>query len=69
MLFHRRSLFSGAAWAWLSSTFGAKAAGEVPIDGPAPAIVNAICDAVGVRMYRIPATSERVWRQIKEAGE
>jgi putative selenate reductase molybdopterin-binding subunit len=46
--------------------FGAKAAGEVPIDGPAPAIVNAICDAVGVRMYRIPATPERVWRGLKE---
>ncbi len=46
--------------------YGAKAAGEVPIDGPAPAIVNAICDAVGVRMYRIPATSERVWRGLKE---
>lgn len=52
-----------------SGPFGAKAAGEVPIDGPAPAIVNAICDAVGVRLYRIPATPERVWRQIKEAGE
>lgn len=52
-----------------SGPFGAKAAGEVPIDGPAPAIVNAICDAVGVRVYRIPATPERVWRQIKEAGE
>ncbi len=52
-----------------SGPFGAKAAGEVPIDGPAPAIVNAICDAVGVRAYRIPVTPERVWRQIKEAGE
>jgi putative selenate reductase molybdopterin-binding subunit len=52
-----------------SGPFGAKAAGEVPIDGPAPAIVNAICDAVGVRLFRIPATPERVWRQIKEAGE
>ncbi len=49
-----------------SGPFGAKAAGEVPIDGPAPAIVNAICDAVGVRMYRIPATPERVWRGLKE---
>ncbi len=48
---------------------GAKAAGEVPIDGPAPAIVNAICDAVGVRNYRIPATPERVWRGIKEATQ
>ena len=49
-----------------SGPHGAKAAGEVPIDGPAPAIVNAICDAVGVRNYRIPATPERVWRGIKE---
>jgi hypothetical protein len=24
---------------------------------------------VGVRVNRIPATPERVWRQIKEAGE
>jgi len=46
--------------------YGAKAAGEVPIDGPAPAIINAIRDAVGVRMYRIPATAERVWRGLKE---
>lgn len=52
-----------------SGPFGAKAAGEVPIDGPAPAIVNAICDAVGSRPFRIPATPERVWRQIKEADE
>jgi len=51
-----------------SGPFGAKAAGEVPIDGPAPAIVNAICDAVGVRMYRIPATPERVWRALQQAG-
>ncbi|MFH2051668.1 MAG: molybdopterin cofactor-binding domain-containing protein [bacterium] len=49
-----------------SGPYGAKAAGEVPIDGPAPAIVNAICDAVGVRCYRIPATPERVWRAMKE---
>jgi len=52
-----------------SGPHGAKAAGEVPIDGPAPAIVNAICDAVGVRMFRIPATPERVWRGIKEATQ
>jgi putative selenate reductase molybdopterin-binding subunit len=50
-----------------SGPHGAKAAGEVPIDGPAPAIVNAIRDAVGVRMDRIPATPERVWRKLKEA--
>lgn len=47
--------------------FGAKAAGEVPIDGPAPAILNAVADAVGVRITRIPATPERVWRALSEA--
>jgi putative selenate reductase molybdopterin-binding subunit len=52
-----------------SGPFGAKAAGEVPIDGPAPAIVNAIADAVGVRMYRIPATPERLWRALRESAE
>ncbi len=48
-----------------SGPFGAKAAGEVPVDGPAPAIVNAIRAATGVRMYRIPATPERVWRALR----
>jgi len=52
-----------------SGPFGAKAAGEVPIDGPAPAVVNAICDAIGVRIHRIPATSERVWRAVREAKQ
>ncbi len=46
--------------------FGAKATGEVPIDGPAPAIVNAVADAVGVRLFRLPATPERVWRALQE---
>ena len=42
--------------------FGVKAVGEVPMDGVAPAIVNAIYDAVGVQVNEIPATPERVWR-------
>ncbi len=49
-----------------SGPHGAKAAGEVPIDGPAPAIVNAICDALDLGLYRIPATAERVWRAFRE---
>ena len=48
--------------------YGAKAAGEVPIDGPAPAILNAIADALGgVRVYQLPATAERVWRALRNA--
>jgi CO/xanthine dehydrogenase Mo-binding subunit len=40
--------------------YGAKAIGEPPIVLPAPAIVNAICNAIGVRLNEIPATPDRV---------
>jgi CO/xanthine dehydrogenase Mo-binding subunit len=39
--------------------FGAKGLGELPIDGPAPAIVNAIRH-LGIDLRTIPATPERV---------
>ena len=39
--------------------YGAKGVGEMPIDGPAPAIVNAI-RSLGVDVREIPATPERV---------
>jgi CO/xanthine dehydrogenase Mo-binding subunit len=39
--------------------FGAKGVGELPIDGPAPAIVNAIRHA-GLDVRAIPATPERL---------
>ena len=40
--------------------FGAKALGEVPSVGVAPAIANAIYDAIGVRFNRLPITPDRV---------
>jgi putative selenate reductase molybdopterin-binding subunit len=48
-----------------SGPFGAKAAAEIPTDGVAPAVVNAIFDAVGVRLRQIPATPERVWQALQ----
>lgn len=39
---------------------GAKGLGELPIDGPAPAIVNAIARACGVDPREIPLTPERL---------
>ncbi len=39
--------------------FGAKGVGEMPIDGPAPAIVNAI-RSLGLDVRSIPATPERI---------
>ena len=41
--------------------FGAKGVGEMPIDGPAPAIVNALRHA-GFDVREIPATPERIMR-------
>jgi CO/xanthine dehydrogenase Mo-binding subunit len=37
---------------------GAKGIGELPMDGPAPAVVNAICHALDIDVCRIPATPE-----------
>jgi len=39
--------------------FGAKGVGEMPIDGPAPAVINALRHA-GVAVAEIPATPEKI---------
>ena len=41
--------------------FGAKGIGELPMDGPAPAIVNAIEDALGVPFNSIPLLPEDIF--------
>ncbi len=46
--------------------FGAKSVAEVAINGPAPAIANAIFDAVGVRIFDLPITPEKVWRKLRQ---
>ena len=43
-----------------SGPFGAKSAGEVPTNGMAPAIANAIHNALGVRMRSLPITPEKI---------
>ena len=40
--------------------FGAKGIGELPMDGGAPAAVNAIARALDVDLTEIPATPERI---------
>ena len=45
---------------------GAKGIGELPMDGPAPAIVNAIENAIGVRLNWIPATPESIMAALDE---
>jgi carbon-monoxide dehydrogenase large subunit len=47
---------------------GAKGAGDISQPAVAPAIVNAICDALsdlGVRHIDIPATPEKIWRAMQ----
>ena len=41
--------------------FGAKSMSESPYNPVAPAIANAIRDAVGARPRRLPMTRDRVW--------
>jgi putative selenate reductase molybdopterin-binding subunit len=48
-----------------SHPFGVKAVAEIPMDGVAPAVGNAILDAVGVNIDEIPTTPERVWQALK----
>ena len=46
--------------------FGAKAIAEIPKDGVAPAIANAVYDATGVRIRQIPFTPQRVYAALKQ---
>jgi CO/xanthine dehydrogenase Mo-binding subunit len=48
--------------------FGAKGVGETGIIPVAPAIANAVRDAVGVRVTRLPLTPERLLAAMTEAG-
>lgn len=49
-----------------SAPFGAKGIGEPVILPAAPAILNAIYDAIGVRFYETPVTPDKVLSKINE---
>jgi 4-hydroxybenzoyl-CoA reductase subunit alpha len=49
--------------------FGAKEAGQGPLNPVIPAIVNAIFDAVGVRIDETPITPDKVLKALKAAQE
>ncbi|MBT3336442.1 MAG: molybdopterin-dependent oxidoreductase [Anaerolineae bacterium] len=48
-----------------SHPFGVKAVAEIPLDGVAPAVANAVRDAVGVDIDILPVTPEKVWKALK----
>jgi CO/xanthine dehydrogenase Mo-binding subunit len=48
--------------------FGAKGIGELPMDGPAPAIVNAVVDALGIPFDSIPLLPEDIFEALTAQG-
>jgi CO/xanthine dehydrogenase Mo-binding subunit len=46
--------------------YGAKGIGELPMDGPAPAIINAVEDAVGTHFTAIPLLPEDIFAALTE---
>jgi len=53
--------------------FGAKGVGEPSLNSIAPAISNAVCDAIGVRIFELPLTPEKIvralWKQKEKGGK
>ena len=46
--------------------YGVKGVGEMTANAPIPAIANAVKDAIGVRIYELPITPERVLKALAE---
>lgn len=46
--------------------FGAKGVGEPALISVAPAICNAVCDAIGIRIFDLPLTPEKVVKAFKQ---
>jgi putative selenate reductase molybdopterin-binding subunit len=49
-----------------SHPFGVKAVAEIPMDGVAPAVGNAVFHACGANIHQNPVTPERVWRALQK---
>ncbi len=49
-----------------SGPYGAKSVSEIAINGPGPAIANAIYDAVGIRIHSLPLTAEKIYEKLKQ---
>jgi putative selenate reductase molybdopterin-binding subunit len=51
-----------------SGPFGAKAVAEIPKDGVAPAMRNAILHCTGVAINELPFTPERVYNALRSSA-
>jgi putative selenate reductase molybdopterin-binding subunit len=52
-----------------SHPFGVKAVAEIPLVAVAPAVGNAVYDAIDVQVRDIPLTPEKVWRALRERSK
>lgn len=50
-----------------SGPFGAKSVSEIGANAPAPAISNAVFDAIGTRLIELPFTPEKVYKAIQNS--
>lgn len=50
----------------VTGPFGAKSAGEVPTNGMAPAVANALYDALGIRIRSLPITPEKILQALDQ---
>ncbi len=48
-----------------SHPFGIKSVAEIPMDGVAPAVGNAVLDACGIQMDSLPITPEKIWHELQ----
>ncbi len=48
---------------------GAKGIGELPMDGPAPAVINAVENALGISFTHIPLTAEYILTAVGDSRE
>jgi CO/xanthine dehydrogenase Mo-binding subunit len=51
----------------IHGAFGAKGIGELPMDGPAPAIVNAVQDALGTTFDAVPLLPEDIFEALSKS--
>lgn len=49
-----------------SHPFGVKAVAEIPMDGVAPAVGNAVFNAVGANIDTLPITPEKIWKALQK---
>jgi putative selenate reductase molybdopterin-binding subunit len=47
--------------------YGAKSMSESPYNPVAPALANAVRDAIGIRSYELPMSRDRLWRLLDGA--